>query len=147
VLTGYHQVPHAITKAPSAHKSNYSFSKRVRLAVDHLTAFSDSLLYASFFFGLAVSAIAFLMTMYFVTLYLRTGLVLAGWTSIIASVWMFGGASLFLIGLVGIYVARIFNETKRRPYAIVRELYAAGDREEPTPSLMQDNEKPKVRSS
>ena len=46
-----------------------------------------------------------------------------GWTSVIASVWLFGGLSLLTMSLIGIYVAHIFSETKRRPYAIIRHLY------------------------
>jgi putative glycosyltransferase len=38
------------------------------------------------------------------------------------SIWMFGGLTVLLVGLIGIYVAHIFNETKGRPYVIVREV-------------------------
>jgi len=46
-----------------------------------------------------------------------------GWTSLIASVWMFGGLTLLTVSLMGIYVANIHTETKRRPYVIVRRMY------------------------
>jgi len=45
------------------------------------------------------------------------------------SVWMLGGLAIFSIGVVGLYVARIFIETKRRPYTIIRDVYQqAGSR-------------------
>ena len=46
-----------------------------------------------------------------------------GWASLIVSVWMLGGLSVASIGLLGLYIARIFIETKRRPYSIVRARY------------------------
>jgi putative glycosyltransferase len=50
---------------------------------------------------------------------------LEGWLSLIVSIWMFGGLTVLLIGLIGIYVAHIFNETKARPYVIVREIISS----------------------
>jgi putative glycosyltransferase len=125
VITGFHQVPQTIQKKPSTHRSNYSVLAKFRMAIDSITAFSDSLLYGVLCVGLAISVAACFAMIYFVARYLITGHALAGWTSIIASIWMFGGLSILLIALVGVYVARIFNETKRRPYTLVREVYRA----------------------
>ena len=125
VITGFHQVSHNIQKKRLNRRSNYSLLAKLRAAIDLVTAFSDSLLYGVFCSGLVISIVALFVMIYFVAQYLVTGHVLAGWTSIIASIWMFGGLSILLIGLIGIYVARIFNETKHRPYTIVREIYRA----------------------
>lgn len=130
VATGFRQVPQAIEKLRLGHRSNYSFWKKLRMVIDHITVFSAAILYAILYFGLAVSVLSFFMLLYFVARYAWTGNVRAGWTSTIASVWMFGGLSIFLISFVGIYVAQIFNETKRRPYVIVRAVYGAIDRNE-----------------
>jgi putative glycosyltransferase len=126
VITGFHQVAQKIEKKRSNRRSNYSLLAKFRIAIDLVTAFSDSLLYGVFCAGLAISVAALFVMIYFVAQYLITGHVLAGWTSIIASIWMFGGLSILLIGLIGIYIARIFNETKHRPYTIVREVYRTG---------------------
>jgi putative glycosyltransferase len=126
VITGFHQVPQKIDKKPSNRRSNYSVLAKFRVAIDLVTAFSDSLLYGVFCAGLAISVLALFVMIYFVAQYLITGHILAGWTSVMASIWMFGGLTILLIGLIGIYVARIFNETKHRPYTIVREVYRAG---------------------
>ena len=125
MATGFRQVPEPIVKLRASHPSNYSFAAKTRLAVDYLTSFSDAILYRVFYAGLIISTLAFCAMLYFVTVFLVTGKVLAGWTSLMASIWTFGGLSVLLIGLIGIYVARIFNETKRRPYVIVREIYRA----------------------
>jgi putative glycosyltransferase len=49
-----------------------------------------------------------------------------GWASVIASVWFLGGLMIFFIGLIGLYIAKIFVEVKQRPYVIVRETYRGG---------------------
>jgi len=49
---------------------------------------------------------------------------LSGWTSVMASIWLLGGMVISFIGVVGIYLSKIFSETKQRPYTIVRQIYA-----------------------
>lgn len=125
VLTGFKQVAQPIEKREWTKITHYRSVARLRLALDYVTGFSGNLLYAVFYAGLGLSTLAFMVMIYFVSHFLITGEALAGWTSLMASIWMFGGLSILLIGLIGIYVARIFEETKRRPYVIVRELYRA----------------------
>jgi putative glycosyltransferase len=123
LLTGYKQVAEQVRKQPRTHKSNYSIAGRIRFAVDHLTSFSSGLLYKVFYVGSIMFLISFIVMSYYSLRYFVTGSALAGWTSLVASIWMFGGLQTLLIGLIGIYVGHIFRETKNRPYAIVRELY------------------------
>jgi putative glycosyltransferase len=59
------------------------------------------------------------------------GALLQGWASLIVSVWLLGGLTIFCLGLIGIYLAKIFTEVKRRPYTIVRRIYEAGAPSEP----------------
>jgi putative glycosyltransferase len=51
---------------------------------------------------------------------------LSGWISVMLSVWFIGGVLIFCVGVIGIYVSKIFIETKRRPYTIVRNLHNFG---------------------
>jgi putative glycosyltransferase len=46
-----------------------------------------------------------------------------GYTSIIASIWLFSGLIIFFIGMQGIYISKVFFEVKQRPYTIVRHIY------------------------
>jgi putative glycosyltransferase len=48
---------------------------------------------------------------------------IGGWTSVMVSIWLLGGMILSSIGVVGIYLAKVFSETKRRPNSIIREIY------------------------
>jgi putative glycosyltransferase len=47
----------------------------------------------------------------------------AGWASLIVSIWFMGGIIVFCLGIIGIYISRIFVETKNRPYVIVRRVH------------------------
>jgi putative glycosyltransferase len=57
---------------------------------------------------------------------MTAGIGVPGWASIMVSIWFLGGLTIFCIGVIGIYLAKIFTETKRRPYTIVRQEYDAG---------------------
>jgi putative glycosyltransferase len=46
-----------------------------------------------------------------------------GWASLIVSIWFMGGIIVFCLGVIGIYISRIFIETKNRPYVIVRRVH------------------------
>jgi putative glycosyltransferase len=51
----------------------------------------------------------------------------SGWTSLIASVWLVGGLNILFLGVIGIYLSKIFNETKQRPYTIVRRVHGRSE--------------------
>jgi putative glycosyltransferase len=124
-ITGFKQVPFEITKLPSHHRTNYSVHARAKMTVDYLTAFSSDLLYYIFYCGLGVFLLSFTWLAALVLMRVFGGHSLEGWLSLIVSIWMFGGLTIVLIGLIGIYVAHIFNETKGRPYVIVREVISS----------------------
>ena len=59
--------------------------------------------------------------------WLVLGVGVAGWLSVMMSVWILGGTAIFCIGVIGIYLGKVFTETKNRPYTIVRKVHQAGD--------------------
>jgi putative glycosyltransferase len=69
--------------------------------------------------------LAFLVLSYYVH-----GIVPAGYTSLIVSVWFLGGLIMFCIGVVAVYLSVIFVETKQRPFTTIRQIY---DHDSPTP--------------
>jgi putative glycosyltransferase len=46
-----------------------------------------------------------------------------GWTSIVVSIWFFGGLIILLLGIIGIYLSKVFIEVKNRPYSIIKKFY------------------------
>jgi dolichol-phosphate mannosyltransferase len=112
-----------------AGKSNFSFRKYVNFALNGLTSFTDKPLYFSILFGFSITAISFLLVMYMVIYkLLNPEWAIQGWTSMMTLAMFFGGAQLFSIGIVGIYISKIYREVKRRPLFIVQDLINLDDR-------------------
>lgn len=121
--TGYRQIAQPVERRARQQRTNYRTLVKLRLAIDYITSFSANFLYHVLYAGLLISLAAFAILAFYLIRYLIIGSGVAGWTSLIVSVWLFGGLNLMMVGLIGLYIARIFQETKRRPYAIVRRLY------------------------
>ncbi len=100
-------------------KSSYTFGKLFKLAVSIILSYSDKPLRLVVRTGLAFSVIAFAMSGFSVFRYLYGDIQLAGFTSIIASIWLVGGMTIFCLGIIGLYLAQLFREAKGRPYYIV----------------------------
>lgn len=103
--------------------SSYSISKRISMATNAVTSFSTKPLTYIFNLGLIISLIAGLIVFYLVINKLLFNGTLSGWTSMIASLYLIGGIIIFSIGVIGIYLSRIFSEVKGRPNSLVRNIH------------------------
>jgi putative glycosyltransferase len=121
-ITGFAQYPHAVTKRCRS-KTTYSFQKKVSHLVNSVTSFSNAPLVVIFYAGITISLFAAIYTSYLIFHWLFLATPLSGWTSVMASIWLLGGMIISFLGVVGIYIAKVFTETKRRPYTIVRHIY------------------------
>ncbi len=97
--------------------------------VEAVTAFSNRPLLAIFYLGCGISLLAAAAAAYLVMGWIAFGGFLAGWASLMVSIWLLGGLTIFCLGLLGIYLAKVFMETKRRPYTVVRAVYEHPRRE------------------
>lgn len=122
VITGYSQVPYLIKKHNQG-ESTYTLRKKFSLLVNSITSFSNLPLIGIFYIGVVILIIASLYISYLLFNWLFFSSLIAGWTSVIASIWLLGGLVISFMGIIGIYLSKIFSETKRRPYAIVRYVY------------------------
>lgn len=127
-ITGFDQIPQMVQKH-SSHKTTYTLGRKMSLLVNSVTSFSNTPLVGIFYFGLSVSMLAVLYFSYLIINRLFLSKPLIGWTSVMASIWLFSGLIISFIGVVGIYLSKIFSETKQRPYTIVRQIYTKQDRE------------------
>ena len=100
--------------------TKYTFTRMLRLALDGITSFSSRPLYLSISVGSIIAGIAFLYGIYAVYVHLFTDDALPGWTSITASVLFIGGIQLIMLGIIGIYLGKLFIENKKRPNYIIR---------------------------
>ena len=122
VITGFKQVPLVVDKKHRT-GSTYRVGHRVSVMVNAITSFSNRPLVYIFYLGCALivtSALAGLDLMRLVFLG-RVGV--AGWPSLIISVWFLGGITVFCLGVIGMYLSKVFTETKDRPYTVVRAVY------------------------
>ena len=104
-----------------AGKSKYTLKKMLNLALDGITAFSVKPMYAIFYLGWVFLFIAFCIGIYVVRA-LIVGTAVPGWASLILSVWIVGGFMLIAIGLLGVYIGKIYTEVKRRPLYHIAEI-------------------------
>jgi dolichol-phosphate mannosyltransferase len=101
-------------------KSSYTLAKLFRLAADIILSTSDKPLKLTIKFGFIVSVISFVLALYNLIAKL-TGLIqLVGFTSTIFSIWFVGGMILFVLGIIGLYIERIFTQVKGRQLFIVK---------------------------
>jgi glycosyltransferase involved in cell wall biosynthesis len=103
--------------------SNFSVRKYINFALNGLTSFTDKPLYFSSLIGFFITAVAFFLLVYIViNKFFNPGESIRGWTSLVALVMFFGGIQLFSIGVVGLYISKIYREVKKRPLFIVQDL-------------------------
>ena len=121
-ITGFRQHPFTVKKHNTS-ETTYSIRSKIEILINSVTSFSNAPLRLIFYFGAFISLCSSLYLGYLVINWLFMARPLSGWTSIMASVWLLGGMIISFLGVIGIYVAKIFSETKRRPYTIIRQIY------------------------
>lgn len=122
-ITGFTQLSQLVTKHHTS-PTTYTFRKKLALLVNSITSFSNTPLISIFYIGVFISCLAMMYIMYLLMQRLFWATPLSGWTSVMASIWLLGGMIISFIGIIGIYLSKIFTETKQRPYTIVRQIYA-----------------------
>lgn len=116
--------------------TSYPLRKMIRFAVDGITSFSAKPLTLISRAGMVVSFLALLGLLYAVgTRIFFPERVVEGWTFIVTAVFLVGGLQLLLMGIIGTYVGRIYDEVKGRPLYGVQQVYRGGEGslERPTP--------------
>ena len=121
-VTGFRQQAVIVEKL-SFSPSTYSLRHRVEMAVKHMTTTSTRLLYLVLYLGILIFGLSIGVILYFLGRYFTSGIGVDGFTSQIISIWFLGGLITLILGILGIYIANIMAETKRRPYTIVRRIY------------------------
>ena len=123
-VTGFRQQPIALKKL-SLSPTSYTLRRRVEMAIRDITTTSSRLLYLIFYVGISIFGLSIAVILYFLGRYFTSGIGVDGFTSQIVSIWFLGGLITFILGILGIYMANILAETKRRPLTSVRRVYRA----------------------
>jgi dolichol-phosphate mannosyltransferase len=103
-------------------KSAYTFQKQLRLAAEIITTQSNKPLIFSIKLGFLFSLTAFFYAAYLVLRYFIEGIGVAGWTTTVVSIWFVSGIIIAQLGIMGLYIGYVFDQTKNRPVFIVREM-------------------------
>lgn len=98
--------------------SSYNLRRLINLALDIVLAYSDKPLRLAVKLGLVISAVAFVMVLVTVSRYLLGRTWEPGYISIIVSIWFFAGLLLSVLGMVGLYIGKTFEQVKNRPIYI-----------------------------
>ena len=102
-------------------KSTYNLSRLFRLAFDTIISFSDKPMRLMVQMGLFVTLISFVVGVVFIIRYCMGLIEVMGFASLIISLWLLGGIIISLIGVVGIYLGKLFEKAKERPTFIVND--------------------------
>ena len=101
--------------------SSYTFGKLLTLAFHSIIADSNKPLYFSVALGFAITVISFLLAIFNVVAYFFDSTVVPGYTTPIFSIWFATGILLLMMGIIGLYIGKIFDQVKQRPIFIVME--------------------------
>jgi glycosyltransferase involved in cell wall biosynthesis len=114
-----------------AGETKYPLKRMIKLCVDGITSFSYKPLKLAGYVGALLSGAGFLYFFYVLYLAIFTDATIKGWPSMIGIMVIFNGFVLLMLGIMGEYVGRIYDETKGRPLYIVRDSYGIASHEQP----------------
>ncbi len=118
-----------------AGESKYPLKKMIIFAMDGITSFSIKPIRIISILGFVIFILSFLALIYSLTANFLNNTV-AGWTSIVISIWMIGGIQLLSIGVIGEYIGKIYSETKNRPRFIIKDSLMDGEKSN---EIVQEN--------
>ncbi|MBI3118112.1 MAG: glycosyltransferase family 2 protein [Candidatus Hydrogenedentes bacterium] len=114
--TAYLEIEH---QPRHAGRSSYNMRRLLRLAGETIIAFSDRPLRISVWLGFFIALCAFMFGVYTVLRAVIFGIPVAGWSSLIVSVYLLSGIIILNLGLIGMYLSRVYDETKGRPLYLI----------------------------
>lgn len=101
-------------------KSSYNIKKMFSLAFTGITAFSVKPLYLAAYLGFIFSIVSIIGYLGYVIYSFKSGTEISGWASLIMTIVFFGGIQLVILGIIGIYLGKIFKQVKERPTYIIK---------------------------
>lgn len=123
---GFDQIAINVRKTFRKERSSYNLASMFKLLLNAIACFSAYPLYLIFIMGFFIAAFSGIFGFsVLVRKILSTEAFQLGWPSVMASIWFLGGLVIFSVGTVGLYLSKVFNETKDRPLFVVKRIYGA----------------------
>lgn len=101
--------------------SSYNFRRLFRLALDSIVAFSDKPLRLTTQFGFLLSVISFFVGMYYLIGHIGGYIKVTGFASLIISIWFLSGIIIMILGIIGVYLGKTFENVKGRPLFVIKD--------------------------
>lgn len=117
---GYQKVRHGRRHTG---RSSYTFSKLINLAIDGIISQSNKPLRLSVKVGFLMAVLSIIGAIAIIILRLTTRIEIEGWASLIVTLFFLAGLFLSNLGILGLYIGKVFDETKKRPLYIIKESY------------------------
>jgi putative glycosyltransferase len=124
VRTGFRQIPVAVVKKKKP-TTTYNLSRRIAVAVNAITSSSNKPLVYIFYLGCLITMVSLIAAGMLMIQRLFVMRMQDGWVSLMVSLWLLGGLIIFCQGVLGIYLSKVFLESKRRPRVFIREIHEA----------------------
>jgi dolichol-phosphate mannosyltransferase len=102
--------------------SSYSYRKRMNLALNTIISFSDKPLRLILKLGISLVSVTFSIALVLVFRYIATGKEVSGWLSVFLSIWLLSGITIIILGVLGIYLGKLFETVKHRPTYLINEI-------------------------
>jgi len=126
---GFRQTALTYDREPrAAGETKWNYWRLWNFAIDAVTSFSSLPLKIWSYLGLVISLFAFLYALFLASLKIIRGIDVPGYASLMVAVLFFGGVQLITLGIMGEYLARMYNEVKGRPLYLVREAWGFDER-------------------
>lgn len=104
----------------NAGETNYNSTKLFRLAISGITSFSEKPLHIATYLGILFTVLSVVFFTFDVVTSLIYNRAISGWSSIIVAIVFFGGMQMSILGIIGLYIGKVFKQVKDRPSYIVR---------------------------
>jgi len=102
-------------------KSTYNFKGLFRLAINTIMGFSDKPLRLTVKVGFFITLLSVLVAIVYLGLYLSGRIQVEGFTTLILSLWFLSGFIMFILGILGLYIGRMFEKVKERPVYLIQD--------------------------
>jgi len=104
-------------------KSRWTLSKKVKFFIDSFVAFSYTPIRFMTFTGLITAFLSFIYGLILIINYMRGAIPVQGWTTILLTITFFSGLILVMLGIIGEYLWRILDESRKRPSYVIDEIF------------------------
>lgn len=117
-------------KPRNAGKTKWNYLKLLNLAIEGITSFSIVPLQFASIIGVTISLLAFIYAISIIVQKILYGNPVKGYPSLMVSMLFLGGVELIVLGIIGEYLGRIYEEVKQRPLYIVRKVWSKDDKDD-----------------